>query len=576
LVKTLSQPTLIRELNGDFFVSWVNCNENSQIESILSSLTSENQDEKSYYNPEISLRIIEAIERNKTLLILDDYHQISKKKDFQKLILDSLKFLKEGKIIVVTRVDISSENNFVKKIVVKGVKNGFNLAKAIIRHSFEEEFSSFEIKDAQIKKICELLKGHPLSIELTMLLISEGESPNVILEKIKNNEKVNVNNFLLEKLFDLNSFSYEEIEFLDLLILFRGATNLLILKYLLPEYIFISYKPLIKKNIIQKENNYLTCHLLIKEFFHSKSKNIEANHLKIATFFENTKNQDVIKYITQESLIYHYVKANKWNKVKEILSKKEIEDLLKDNKRLQLEKKIKELSQKIVHYEQMNSDLKSFSYAATHDLKEPLRLISSYIGLLKMRNTSASEDERNEYLNIIAKGAERMRLMLEGLLNYTIIGSETFESEDVDLNEVLEKTISINLKFEIDATQAIISFNDLPIIKGNFSSFVSLFQNLISNSVKYCDKKIPIVSIKHEPKVSSHLFVIEDNGIGIADEHKDRIFDIFTRINNNDVNKSGTGIGLSICKKIIRNLNGKIWVTSEIGVGSIFFIEIPK
>jgi PAS domain S-box-containing protein len=242
--------------------------------------------------------------------------------------------------------------------------------------------------------------------------------------------------------------------------------------------------------------------------------------------------------------------------IKDITSRKQAEvELLLSNKELA----------------SSNQDLEAFAYIASHDLQEPLRAITGYFNLL------SNETELKKSKDLINQGSEasaRMRLLIHDLLLYSRVGRH-IESENVDCNIALENVIS-NLQLLIGENNASVTYEKLPVIKADYLRIEQLFQNLISNAIKYhkpdLKPKIHIYSFVDNRK---HVFIIKDNGIGISQEYFELIFQIFKRLHKNN-EFSGTGIGLAICKKIVEKLNGDIWVKSSPGKGSEFYFSIPQ
>lgn len=222
-----------------------------------------------------------------------------------------------------------------------------------------------------------------------------------------------------------------------------------------------------------------------------------------------------------------------------------------------------------------NQDLLQFTYAISHDLKEPLRMISSFSNLWYRKNKATNDETDEEYFYFIRDGAERMTNMLQGLLDYATIGKKDKDEEMLDLNRVVAD-VEMVLYMKITDNQAIIDKVNLPIIRTHRVLLFQLFQNLISNAIKF--KKInvsPIVTVTAEEEAERYIIGVHDNGIGIAEENLGMIFNIFKRLHTKE-EYEGTGIGLSLCEKIVHHLGGKIWVKSKLGEGSSFFFSLPK
>lgn len=227
--------------------------------------------------------------------------------------------------------------------------------------------------------------------------------------------------------------------------------------------------------------------------------------------------------------------------------------------------------------EQSNAELERFAYIASHDLKSPLRNIISFLNLIerKLRNVHIGNDIR-EYLRFATENAWQMNTLIQDVLEFSRIDSETLEQkrEKVDLNDTLVLAIQ-NLQESIRESGAEIIAAKLPIIEANSVHFLQLFQNIIGNGIKYNQQAQPKVEINYQLLNSTHIITIKDNGIGIDPQYHEQIFEMFKRLHTRDEYK-GTGIGLAICKKIIQNLGGKIWIESDINQGSTFFISIPS
>lgn len=255
---------------------------------------------------------------------------------------------------------------------------------------------------------------------------------------------------------------------------------------------------------------------------------------------------------------------------------KEIEQLTKDNgyQALLLDKsdQIARQNQDLLR---ANEDLKQFAYVASHDLKEPLRMIGSYTQLLERKVSTMLDKDSNLYFHYIIDGVKRMNSLLDALLKYATVGNSQVDVEKINVNEVLE-ICKFNLKILIEESEAKLVAEKLPVVKASMSLLTQLFQNLISNAIKFRKPgKKPIIRIFTKPNKESHIIGVADNGIGIEPEHRDRIFQIFQRLHNR-TQYDGTGIGLSICQKIAQRLGGRIWVESGVDGGATFFISIPR
>ncbi len=222
-----------------------------------------------------------------------------------------------------------------------------------------------------------------------------------------------------------------------------------------------------------------------------------------------------------------------------------------------------------------NAELDQFAAVASHDLQEPLRMISSYVQLLEDRYTTTFDEKARGYMRIVTSGAERMSAMIKAILAYSQLGHQgsgfTVTESDISLHNALA-----NLKSKIDEAKATITEGHLPKVMSNAEQLTQLFQNLIANAVKFrSDKRAPTVHVSAAEADHEWVFAVRDNGIGINQEHFGRIFQMFQRLNSSNT-FPGTGIGLATCKKIAEHHGGRIWVESQLDVGSTFYFTLPK
>ena len=222
----------------------------------------------------------------------------------------------------------------------------------------------------------------------------------------------------------------------------------------------------------------------------------------------------------------------------------------------------------------MNKELEQFAYVAAHDLQEPLRMISSYTQLLERRYKDKFDDDANDFIHFIVDGAVRMQRLLNDLLDYSRVSSNAKDFEQVNTSLVLGNVI-LNLQQLINENSAFISNDYLPVVKSNESQIYQLFQNLIRNAIKFKKKsELPRIHISCERKNDQYEFSFRDNGIGIDMQYHDRIFIIFQRLHSSS-EYVGTGIGLSVCKRIVERHRGKIWFESKENEGTTFYFTIP-
>ncbi|MDB2685624.1 ATP-binding protein [Mariniblastus sp.] len=227
---------------------------------------------------------------------------------------------------------------------------------------------------------------------------------------------------------------------------------------------------------------------------------------------------------------------------------------------------------------QSNYDLEQFAVIASHDLQEPLRKVASFCGLLQQEYSQQLDDEGRKYLDFAIDGASRMSTLVQDLLRYSKIGSEVSLDQSTDSEAALKLAIA-NLGGAIADSQAEVTFDSLPALIAEPREISQLFQNLIGNAIKYRSEAPPKIHISVENNEEFWQFSIADNGIGIEPEFRDCVFRIFQRLHSRSEH-SGTGVGLAICKRVIDQLGGTIWVesnsTSDSGQGSTFCFTVPK
>jgi len=222
----------------------------------------------------------------------------------------------------------------------------------------------------------------------------------------------------------------------------------------------------------------------------------------------------------------------------------------------------------------VNADLEQFAYSASHDLQEPIRNIAIYSGLLSKRYATLLDERGQEFLGYVNKGALRMEMLVRDLLAYTKAGSITDEVTDpIEAEKPLQAAL-LNLAEAIRQNHAQLLCHALPAVRMREVHLQQLFQNLIGNAIKYRSENTPQISISAEKSDCHWRFAIQDNGVGINPEYKEKIFGLFKRLHGNDA-YAGTGIGLAICQRIVDQYRGRIWVESEPGKGSTFFFTIP-
>jgi signal transduction histidine kinase len=236
-----------------------------------------------------------------------------------------------------------------------------------------------------------------------------------------------------------------------------------------------------------------------------------------------------------------------------------------------LERRVEERTRELMR---SNDELRQFAYIASHDLQEPLRTVGSYAQLLGKKYRDRIDDEANEFINFMVDGVSRMHDLLNDMLAYSrVTDGERKPFEIVDCNVVLQSALA-NLEASIKSSGADVQAAPLPHVYGDGVQIGQVFQNLISNSLKYRSAEPPKVMVTVERTEDEWTFRVADNGMGIDPKYQDRIFGIFKRLHGKEI--AGTGMGLAICKKIVEHHGGRIWVESEIGKGSQFCFTVPS
>ncbi len=238
-----------------------------------------------------------------------------------------------------------------------------------------------------------------------------------------------------------------------------------------------------------------------------------------------------------------------------------------------LKKARSELSERAKALARSNADLEQFAYVASHDLQEPLRMVSSYMQLLERRYKNKLDADADEFIGYAVDGANRMQRLIRDLLQYSRVATRGKPFKSTDTSKIMQQVIK-DLQCPIEESNAEIECKALPTVLGDESQLGQLFQNLVSNAIKYRDEKSPEIKVSAARINGNWRFSVKDNGIGIDQKFADKIFVIFQRLHGN-TEYSGTGIGLAVCKKIVERHGGRIWVESKVGEGSTFNFEIP-
>jgi PAS domain S-box-containing protein len=297
-------------------------------------------------------------------------------------------------------------------------------------------------------------------------------------------------------------------------------------------------------------------------------QNNENSHWKKEYRFK--KKDGTIAYVIDRGMIMRDSR-NKPSRIvgamTDITHRREYEESLKELNE-ELETRARELAA-------TNVELEQFAYVASHDLQEPLRMVTGFMSRLESKYKDRLDEKALRYIHFATDGAKRMRQIILDLLEYSRAGKYMNDKENIDIQQLVDEACMLNRK-TIDEKKAIVKTTKLPVIKGHYAPVLQILQNLISNALKYSKKGTPP---KIEISCSEHKthwqFSVKDNGIGIDAEYHDKVFIIFQRLHNKD-EYSGTGMGLAIVKKIVENLGGEIWVDSQKNKGTTFHFTIEK
>jgi PAS domain S-box-containing protein len=221
-----------------------------------------------------------------------------------------------------------------------------------------------------------------------------------------------------------------------------------------------------------------------------------------------------------------------------------------------------------------NAELEQFAYVASHDLQEPLRMVSSFLQLLEKKYAENLDETANQYIQFAVDGSNRMKSLILDLLEYSRVNTSQEQRTAVDMSTIINQVLD-TYSCKIVETNASVKVSLMPVARVNKMQMSQLFQNLIGNALKYNRSAQPAIEIGYEEHADSHQFHVKDNGIGIDPKFYERIFIIFQRLHTKN-QFSGTGIGLAICKKIVEKHEGRIWVESVPGKGSTFYFTVKK
>jgi signal transduction histidine kinase len=238
--------------------------------------------------------------------------------------------------------------------------------------------------------------------------------------------------------------------------------------------------------------------------------------------------------------------------------------------RKRAEEQLRQASSELVH---SNTELQQFAYVASHDLSEPLRMVVSYLQLLVDRSRDRLDAESHEFIGYAIDGAQRMQALIDDLLAYARVGNRGQAFEKVDCEQVFRGVLA-NIKVTVEESDAVIEHGQLPVVNGDPVQLTQVFQNLITNAIKFRGPAPPRIFVDARRSNGEWIIQVKDNGIGINPKDYDRVFVLFQRLHTRQ-EYPGTGMGLAICKKIIERHGGKIWVESKPGEGTTFYFTLP-
>jgi len=300
------------------------------------------------------------------------------------------------------------------------------------------------------------------------------------------------------------------------------------------------------KHIIKKLNLYDPNHPSLKEPIQYRLKAKEGHHVWVETAF----------VIAEDNIGFS---GNILSQTRDITKNKNIQ--------LELEERTKEL-------ERSNADLETFAFVSSHDLQEPLRMITNYMQLLKKRYAGQLDQQADEYIDFANRGASNLQQLIRDLLAYSRITRAELKREQFSVDELLQQVLK-NIEVELHEKNAKVETTPLGNIPGDRNLMQLVIQNLILNGIKYNHAAQPLIQVSSTPDEKGKTFCVADNGMGINPLHQQRIFEPFHRLHTK-AEIAGTGLGLSICKKIIERMGGKIWVESELDKGAKFYFYLPN
>lgn len=291
---------------------------------------------------------------------------------------------------------------------------------------------------------------------------------------------------------------------------------------------------------------------------YSFQRSLEERSFVIGERRHRRKDNSLIYIMASSSLVFYGGRQVVCYVVHDITERKRFED--------ELEARAEEL-------QKSNAELERFAYIASHDLQEPLRMVSSYTQLLARRYRGKLDQDADEFIEYAVDGATRMQTLINDLLTYSRVGTQGGELAPTDLSKVFAAARN-NLQIAVEESGATVTSDDLPTVLGDFTQLVQLFQNLIGNAIKFRGEEPPEIRVGVERRGRDWELRVQDNGIGIEPRYAERVFVIFQRLHTRE-DYPGTGIGLAVSKRIVERHGGRMWIESEPGEGSTFFFTLP-
>jgi len=324
---------------------------------------------------------------------------------------------------------------------------------------------------------------------------------------------------------------------------------------------FCSVSKYSAEELLGKDHRVINSGYHSKEFIHTLWSTITRGKTWKGEFKNRTKDgifywvdTTIIPLLDDKGAPYQYMAI--WT---DVTGYKQLEE--------KMEEQVKELARS-------NDELEQFAYVVTHDLQEPLRAINSFVQLLKKYCHHQLDERANDLISHAVAGTNRMQMLIDDLLTYAQVNNASKNLIEIDCERLL-KNVLTDLSIVIGECHAIITYDRLPRVKGIPFQFIQLFTNLINNALKFQREQPPKIHIGVKENFDEWIFSVTDNGIGIEEQYLERIFRVFQRLHSRR-EYVGTGIGLAICKKVVEQRGGRIWIKSELNVGTSVYFTIPK